>query len=447
MTIHDILQDISDKSDADATNLWHSINHQIQEENLMRKSKNRRLRLSVIWAMALLGILVMSSAIFGRNQRKIYHAVTITEIERMAVPLNLVETNNDLTIQMDWAYADATQVVIAYTLFDADGNPLLASELADDRQVEIKHLYSNPNTSSLYSFFLPTVISDIDAPQQVFRFSINGIYFETLNEFLEQGFDINEMGVMDIQLNFFHNPPHIQYTPSHSFELEIPFGLSTFEQHNNFIDDMYTWDTSEPISDIEVYFNDFVIADSSTHLLMCMQTPPDTEQTWHLPNEVNLYVDNRLVETVSLSTQSYARWTDFDETRIRLDALYSANNGSFESAYCMQFMWQLAFDELPRTIRVEIPAFHARIEHTPDNPISQAYVNLYAEEGYRLEYLYNEEYDYTDIVYPPELEALSFEDRRRIDQSVREALNELYPLDERFSVGWEYEFELNPETE
>ncbi|GAB5492277.1 MAG: hypothetical protein Phog2KO_24920 [Phototrophicaceae bacterium] len=446
MNSHDILHNLSEKSDADKSNLWHSIAHQIDEENLMRKSKNRRLRLSTTWAVALIGILLMGSAIFGRNQRKIYHAVTIAEIERMAVPLDLVETNNDLTIQLDWAYADANQIVIAYSAFDMDGEPVLANELAESGRVEVKHLYPNTNTSSLFSFFMPTVISELESTQQVVRFSVMGTYFEALDEFLEQGFDINETGIMDIELRFFHNPPNILYTPSHSFELEIPFGLSTFEQHNGTIDDFEEWHTTEPTDDIEVYFSDFVIADSSTHLFMCMQIPSNAEQTWYLPSEVNLYADNHLIETVSIPYQSYARWADFDDTRIRFDAVYSSNRETMEN-YCVQFMWQLAFDDLPQTLRVEIPAFRARIIHTADSPISQAYVDLYAEEGYLLEYLYNEEYDHTSLVYPPEFEALSFEERSRIAQNVQEALNDLYPLDARFSQGWEYTIELSPESE
>lgn len=442
MTIHDILQDISDKSDADATNLWHSINHQIQEENLMRKSKNRRLRLSVTWAMALLGILVMSSAIFGRNQRKIYHAVTITEIERMAVPLNLVETNNDLTIQMDWAYADATQIVIAYTTFDMDGEPMLDSEFHDYSQIEIKHLYEY---RTFFSSFPQTVIQNPDSAQQVVRFSIRGTYFETLNELLEQDFDINEYGFMDIQLNFFHNPPHIQYTPSHSFEFEIPFGLSDFEQHNDFIGEMYTWDTSEVVSEIEMYFNDLVITPSLTQAYICGRFPDDVQQSFYIPSDVLIYADNRLIETVHNHYHSDMS-VNYEETHIPYDANYFINSEN-PAGICIQFKWHLAFDELPQTIRIEIPEFYAGIHHEPDDPMSQSYFELYAEEGYQLEYIYNEEYDYTDIVYPPELEALSFEDRRRIDEGVREALNELYPLDARFSVGWEYEFELNPETE
>ena len=446
MTLHNILHDISEKSDADTSNLWHRIEHQLEEEKLMRKSKNRRLRLSVTWAMALLGILVMSSAIFGRNQRQLYHPVTIAEIERMASPLNLVETNYDLTIQLDWAYADATQIVLAYSAFDMDGNPVLANELAENGRVEIKHLHPNPDTSSLFSFFPPTVISELDAPQQVVRFSITGTYLARLNTLLD-GFDLTESGFMAIQLNFFQNLSNMQYIPTHTFDIEIPFGLSTFEQHNDYIESFNDWDIDVTVEDIEVYFNDFVIADSSTHLFMCLQTPSDVEETWYLPNEVNLYVNNRAVETVSIPYQNFAQWSDIDGTRIRLDAIYFSNNGSFEDGYCVQFMWQLAFDELPQTIRVEIPEFHARIDHHPDNPISQDYIHLYAEEGYQLEYLYNEEFDDTSLVYPPELEALSFEDRRRIDERVREALNELYPLDERFSVGWEYTFEINSETE
>ena len=221
MTLHNILHDISEKSDADTSNLWHRIEHQLEEEKLMRKSKNRRLRLSVTWAMALLGILVMSSAIFGRNQRQLYHPVTIAEIERMASPLNLVETNYDLTIQLDWAYADATQVVVAYSLFDVDGDPVLRQDLGDDFREEMKHLYPMPELREIFIFFPPTIMSDPDSAQIVVRFSIIGYYFAILDSFYEEGFDITEEGIMDIQLDFFHNPPYIPFAPSHRFELEI----------------------------------------------------------------------------------------------------------------------------------------------------------------------------------------------------------------------------------
>lgn len=446
MTLHNILHDISEQSDAETSNLWHRIAHQIEEENLMRKSKNRRLRLSVTWAMALLGILVMSSAIFGRSQRQLYHPVTIEDIERMAVPLNLVKTNYDLTIQLDWGYADATQVVVAYSLFDTNGDPFLRQDLVDDFRVEMKHLYPTPDRSEIFVIFPTTVMSDPDSAQNIVRFSIPGHYFAILDAFLDDGFDITEEGVMDIQLDFFQNPPYIPFAPSHRFEFEIPFGLSMFEQHNSDIEFAEFWDTPEPITDVEVNFNDLVITDSSTQLSMCIKTPTDNEQTWYVPSDVNLYVNNHLVETVSVPYQSDAQWSEIDESHIRLDASYVARSDNLES-YCVQYMWHLAFEELPQNIRIEIPEFHARIEHEPDNPISQAYVDLYAEEGYQLEYLYNEEYDQTNLIYPPEFEALPIEERQRIDQNVREALNDLYPLDERFSVGWEYEFEINPETE
>src|SRR5690606_23847932 len=97
----------------------------------MRKSKNRRLRVSMTWLAALLGIVVIASLTYAFNSKPIYHRVTLAEIESMAMVLDITQSTDDLSVTLDWAYADMSQIIIAYTAYDAEGNPLLGSELPD----------------------------------------------------------------------------------------------------------------------------------------------------------------------------------------------------------------------------------------------------------------------------------------------------------------------------
>ena len=157
-------------------------------------------------------------------------------------------------------------------------------------------------------------------------------------------------------------------------------------------------------------------------------------------------VNNFALETIKIDPNEHAEWTNIDEARVRYDANYYADPNNPEG-FCVQFKWYLAFDELPQTIHIEIPMLTPTIDHALDNPISQTYVDLFAQEGYLLEYLYNEEYDDTSIVYPLELDILSASERHGVDRRVYEALYTIHPLDERLTQGWEYTIQLSPESE
>jgi|GEM_PF-7078264 len=442
----DILHKISDKSDAAEIDLRYSIKQQIEEDNLMRKRKNGRLRFRLTWVAALVGILIVGVVGYGRNMQRIYHPVTLEEIEAMATPLNLAESRDDITIYVDWGYVDATGVVVAYSAVDAEGNVLTTDQL--DGRVELHYMWDNVQYSG---FSRDAFTHDPESTQQVTRFDFSPGYFAMLDAWEEGAGDIRNNPTLRFRMYFFPDTDSSLHA-SLLFDFELPNRRSIFEQHNDFIDFSAYWDSEYPVhvDETQIYFNDIIIADSSLSAFVCTHFPNDAPIGWYFPAEVNLFVDNIPVNTVpsyvlqnSENRNRYANAIEFED--------YLHYKSEENRVSCGAYIWHMAFDEMPETIRIEIPALRNSYvpEEFSDEEEMQGYIDLFAEEGF--------------IITPPESGALLIRDvhfdeawneldhasRYLIERRVLDEFFAQFPPEIQYNDGWEYTFEIYempPET-
>lgn len=111
----DILKSLTEKEIPDDMDLWPVIQEQLQHPPRRRMRRFQRL----IVIAAVLGTLLISAAAYGFYQQQtgpddpgldeVKHSNLIT-------PLGLSQTINGFTVTLDWAYADAHRIAIAYTL-------------------------------------------------------------------------------------------------------------------------------------------------------------------------------------------------------------------------------------------------------------------------------------------------------------------------------------------
>lgn len=434
----DILNTISDKSDAAETNLWYSIEEQIKEDNLMRKRKNRRFRFGLTWLAALLGLIIVGTVSYGRNMQRLYHPVTLAEIEAMATPLNLVESRDDITIYLDWAYLDRTGIVIAYSAVDAEGNALTGNALRGT--VELHVMWDR----NQYSGMVREIFSaNPDATQQVKRFDFSPDYFEWINEWTDGEIDLLSDPAIRFRLYFFPETDASLHA-SLLFNFELPYRNATFEHHNHFVDVRSTWETApEPIDELDVYFNDIIIADSTTMTSVCIQFPDDAPIGWYFPTEVNLFVDNRRVNAVPSHMlqdgENHNRYANAIEVEYEI-----GYNSEDNWASCGSYIWHMAFDEMPETVRIEIPGLRSsQVPYQFDNEAQmQGYIDLFAEEGYRISPPESGALTIRDIHFDDAWHDLNPAERYHIELRLMDKFFAQFPPDAQYTEGWEYTFEI-----
>lgn len=276
MTMKNILHNISDKSDAEQSNLWLAIEEQMIEEKLMKTSKKRLYRLSLTWLVALLGLLIVASIAFGQNVQRTYHPVTLADIEVLANPINMIETNDGFTIQVDWSYADTTQIIFAYTVLDENGNALIGHDIG---RGELKYFGDAGNR------ILP-LVHNPNETQQVVRIS-RGFLF---------GMDLTTIALRNFMTSFGEGSS----SASILAELELPVREPLFDYDVELPEFDFTGQSSPGFTDVNVYFSDLTIDDISTTVLLCMALPDDAIPASYFP-DVNLFVDGRAVTDVLIT--------------------------------------------------------------------------------------------------------------------------------------------------
>ena len=363
-----------------------------------------------------------------------YNAVTVADIEAMATPLNLRQTRDDISIQLDWAYADANQVVLAYTPYDAEGNPIHDYD-ATRTNIEMHHYLENSNGSSL---LVPQVFARDDASaQQIARFIVPGAYINSTKQTFDGEVELRTLASWNFRTEFRSQDSDL-WGPDYVFNFEVPFSPLQFEQH---IEVDISQETANPVTDFEFNFNDLIITDTATTIFMCMISPDDLFPAFYFAPDVQLSVDGYLVETLPLT--NYA------------DAVINNHVMPFSASYhstvevphttCAQFVWHMVFEELPSTIRIEIPELRpVTRKYFVDEAQVQTYLNLFAEEGYNLTYTMSDEpqthYAIDDSVL---YDALDKAERDDLMERVWEAFGEIYPHDERYAVAQDYSFYID----
>lgn len=436
MNMKDILHNISDKSDAEQS-LWYSIEQQMKEENLMRKSKNRRVRFSLTMIAALIGIIVIGSISFGRSIRPIYHPVTLTELETMATPINLAVTHEDMTVFLEWAYADPGQIVLAYTVFDAEGNALTGSEL-EDVSTETRIVWDADQYSSFGD--RPSEVNP-DSTRQIAGIFGSWLHFQSINELSEGEFDFTQAISLDIRFLVYISHDNAGLA-RHQFDFELPYRALQFEQHRNLFSYFSEpWNNDEAsVESIEVYFNDFMINDSISNAMICLRLPDDAPSGIYFLGDVNLFVDGDFVENGIISSDVSP---DSDEDY----SLFETYNHFYHEIghsrpYCGLYSWHIAFDTMPDSVRVELGEI--AYAFADDEESAELYRGLFSAQGYDLSYSRDDETLELDIDYPDSWWELSQRKKYLIGKNILEAFHQ--ENGEAVLTGdWEYTFNITEE--
>ena len=438
MNMKDILQDISDKSGAEQSNLWYSIEAQMKEENLMRKSKNRRLHLSLSAMAALISIIVLGSFSFGRSIQRSYHPLTLAEIEAMATPLNLELRRANMTLQLEWGYADPAQIILAYTIYDGDGNAISPADV-DDASVELRLLWDDSGQYASLGGHLSS--ANQEAARQIVQFSNPALHLQTIDTRLDGNYNLAQSTSLNLRLvvSGSHNDLAIV---RHTLDFELPYGAALYEEHNDFADVRAQWENpDEAVHDVEMYYKDLIIADSAISAIVCMRLPDDALSGLYFPRDVNLYLDDSKVDAILVTNGASFELYD-NHPAVEIDARYSYS-GENNRAYCGEFTWHIVLDIMPDTIRIEIPSLYtSQIPHRFESQEQRLYyARLLVEQGYELTVIEGEE-GFMTSQFPDAWHDLDPVAQAIIQNEVLDAFFTEFPPDEPYIASWEYTFNL-----
>ncbi|MEO1287987.1 MAG: DUF4179 domain-containing protein [Chloroflexota bacterium] len=400
MTLKDTLHTISEKSDATHSNLWYAIEDELQEQNLMKKKKRQSrqfsLRLSLV--AALIGLLVIGGIAFGMMRQQPYYTVTLDDIQALANPINASVTKDDLTLTIDWAYADSSQLVYAYTLADGDGNPIPLETLPDGT-VELTLLWNYEDDR--LGTYQPTMgfsrygiqPNGENTGQQIIQHYSLGTRFELLANSTLGDVNLDERPYLDLRLALATGSGADLYTTI-LVEFQVPYRATQFAQYNEIvpIEDLYSF-IPPTVDEFAVHFNSLVLSDSATTVEVCVQFPDDSLSGFYKFGEITLSVDGRAVTLPDYEERS-AIYRTFGETAVS----FGVTAGE-QLIQCSDLTWNIVFHELPKTIGIEIAGLvpDAQSIYFPERDHLDAFVAYQASN--RIE-ITDIDYERLSIVYP-----------------------------------------------
>ncbi|MEL6405801.1 MAG: DUF4179 domain-containing protein [Chloroflexota bacterium] len=445
--IKSILHTVSDTANAEETNLWYGIRAELEEKNHMimtqKKKKNHlKRRLSLGLVAALVGILILGSFAFGMTSRENYYRVTLEDIHAMSTLINASHERDNMTVTVDWAYADPNQIVLAYTVTDSDGNPI-SDDSTEDRDVELRIMWNNENSTGGYSGMLAssgnlrTHESLGIVGQQIVRYNVAS-HFDNLEDFSEGEINFSERTSLLLRANFELVNNDGLYQPF-TVRFNVPYETVLFEQDNNVIDYEVLANQDMPAEDdLEVYFEHLLVTDSAVSTQICYRLPEDAPIAYYHTTDIALYIDNRLVETDMDDGQN-------DLVDINISFGYS---GQDHFTRCGDVYWHIAFDSLPDEIRIELPSlsYSSRyVEGFDSLEQAQTFASLFAEQGHVLTLPNDEPYMLSVDAYPSEWYDLPPYEQMDILTTVWEQFHEIYPPEVTFEGEWSYTFDLSAE--
>lgn len=130
------LHEISQKSQAETIDLWPEIYAELKETKTMKapRMSHQLARIAAVISLFFLGGLV----VYAISQIYVDSGLEGERAEHLVTPINLSVTQGDVTIVVDWAYADMNRVTLAYRVLDAEGNTYIPEGGGHQFEYEVK---------------------------------------------------------------------------------------------------------------------------------------------------------------------------------------------------------------------------------------------------------------------------------------------------------------------
>lgn len=440
MSIHDSLHNISEQSDAANANLWYQIEAQLEEKDKMKKAKRKPVRFQFNRVAVLLGFVIVSTFAIWQINRPIYDYVTLDDIAEMATPIDESMTRNDITVTVDWAYADPTQIVVAYHFSDRDGNDLEFS-FASNVQSELIILSGeNRYTGSTYEA-IPY------ESQFVMRASTPYSYFNQIDSYTDSG-NLNERTTLDLRLVFTVDIDEDIFT-TYLVDFAVPYGVINYVESDGYDYATLNSDIAIPstyVAEGDIFVNQLVISDSAISAVICIALPSNSlgdSYSLNANQDIDLYVNNHRIENIVYNLET-SNDTMYPIGIFEQQYFYININDDGMRQHCGHYLWHIRFRKLPKTLRIAMPSL--TITTLPPEFETQAqrqtYIDIYEAFGYDLIEDDRNSLSISSIRYPDEWYDNDPYAQYTIQQRVIERYFEAYPLETSYPLNWEYTYNL-----
>jgi hypothetical protein len=414
------LQEISNKSQAESVDLWPEIYAELKETKAMKNPPRIHVALSRIAAVVSLLFLGVA-VVFAISQIYVDSGLEGERAERLVTQINESITHGDITIRLDWVYADVKRVSVGYTLLDTEGNVFVPEQ---SRYFYSFELYARPIVEFEARGFRPAMLL-LEADSSPYNMS-NSQQIMTWRPYFDYGFssyDLIENPAMEgavIELD-------IRISLRNSGELyrflaEVPVYPAQFE-----IDALVMHGDT-----LDLTLRELTITQTMTTIVFCYQIPDVSILEWNNDDfafweatEFRLYFDNQ-----------------------NINALYPEVVGEFmhvatwQDEFCEMINWAIPSDVLPQTIRFEVQELRESRNGSYSEEQAEFLAEQYGARGirYELNGPYNEAAGYS--VWPTGLYELAVLENQEIYNEVMALFYEQFPEIPRIVGPWEIEFEL-----
>jgi hypothetical protein len=304
-------------------------------------------RLAAVFALFFVGAFV----VYAFSQIYVDSGLEGERAERLVTQVNQSITHGDITIRMDWAYADVNRIMLGYTFLDAEGNVFQpeSPEYSYQRMVNLReitpHAARNYRTSIMSTGYERIDLNSIE--QQIFSWTP---YFD-----YDMPNVLAELESLEVDLRIQIAGQQELYR----FLVEIPIYQAQFETTAMLMDG----------ETIDIVLQELTITPSLTNLIFCFQIPGVDVRSWDEMSyweavDFSLYFDNQnIVDLYPDLSGEIMTWA------------------TYRNEFCTISSLAIPSDVLPETVRLEVYGMHEYNLGRYTEEQANYLVQLYEERG------------------------------------------------------------------
>jgi hypothetical protein len=409
------LTEISQKAQAETIDLWPEIYGELKETKTVKHPKlNYQLaRLAAVFSLFFVGALV----VYAVSQIYVDSGLEGERAERLVTQVNQSITHDDMTIRLDWAYADVNRISFGFSVLDSEDNVYVppVDELYYFASMEIEQhnedgtfsLLGDPEILEYYLLY------EEDIEQQVYT---QVFYLDKLPE-----------TQLEIALKL-----EFPQAANQAFEFSFPISVypALFSSQSLIMDSEET----------PMVLDEFSITPTLTSAHICFDLPVEFQRD-----------ENIVTNSVWFGTgvQIYFDGINVAELYPNISGYFGGLDLVVDKA-CTTLILAIPLDTLPSNVRIgmqEMREIHGGYYTLGEAELLQ---RIYLEHGIevsisRIYFTHQRDIDYSRAFYiswPEEFRKLSVFERISIQDMVMDDFFATNPDAFRITGPWEIEFEL-----